>query len=58
MSRKASNRAGYALAAFLGAIVGGVAVARATGAVPRIMREMMKGMATAMREGGCDPSAM
>ena len=53
---------GYALAAILGAIGGGLVVALATKAVPRIMSQMMplimQNMMSHMREGEFDPSDM
>ena len=50
------------LAAFLGAVGGGLFVAVATRAVPKMMYQMMSGMMqnmmSQMGEGGCDPAEM
>ena len=49
-------------AALLGAIGGGIIVALATRAIPKIMSqmmsEMMQNMMFRMRESGCDPAEM
>jgi hypothetical protein len=49
---------GYALAAVVGAIVGGTLVAIGTKAVPKMMSSMMQTMMMQMEESGCDPAAM
>ena len=53
---------GYALAAILGAVGGGLIVAVATQAIPKIMSQVMAGMMQTMmarmREGGCNPAEM
>ena len=50
------------LAAAIGAIGGGLVVALATRAIPRIMSQAMSGMMQHMMgqtgEGGCDPAEM
>lgn len=52
----------YLLAAALGAIGGGVVVAIATQAIPKMMSQMMAGMMQNMMrqmgEGGCNPAEM
>ena len=48
----------YVLAAVLGAIGGGIVVALATKAVPRMMSGMMRNMMAQMGEDGCDPAEM
>jgi hypothetical protein len=58
MERQRSYRKGYALAALLGAIGGGVAVATATGAIPKILSGMMQNMMARMGEGSCGPAEM
>ena len=51
---------GYALAAMLGAIGGGLIVAIVTHAIPKmasqIMAGMMQTMMSQMRKGGCNPA--
>ena len=53
---------GYAVAALLGAIGGGLVVALATRAIPRMMSEMMTNMMQSrmaqMETGGCSPAEM
>jgi hypothetical protein len=52
---------GYVLATVLGAIGGGVAVALATNAIPKLMQHMevhMQNMMAQMKESGLDPSQM
>ena len=49
---------GYALAAVVGAIVGGTLVAIGTKAVPKLMSSMMQNMMRQMEGSGCDPSEM
>lgn len=62
MDRAASSPKGYLLVAGLGALGGGVAVAIATRAVPKMMSQMMSGMMRNMMgqigTGGCDPAEM
>ena len=53
-----SYRKKYILATLLGAIGGGLAVAIATKAVPRMMAGMMRTMMAQMGEGDCDPAEM
>jgi len=53
---------GYLLAAILGAAVGGLVVAYATKAFPRMMAsrmsQMMRDRMAQMGEAGCDPAEM
>ena len=58
MDNTDSHRKSYILAALLGAIGGGLVVALATGAIPKMMSEMMQNMMSEMGEGGCDPAEM
>jgi hypothetical protein len=51
-----TQRRNYVLAATLGAIGGGILVAVATRAIPRIMSGMMRNMMSQMGEAGCDPA--
>jgi hypothetical protein len=57
-----NNRTGYALAALVGAISGGVLVAVATRAVPKMMDGMMSRMrhkmVEHMRQSGINPAEM
>lgn len=53
-----SDRKKYLLAASLGALGGGVFVALATRAIPRMMSGMMRNMMAQMGEAGCDPAEM
>lgn len=53
-----SQYKGYVLAAGLGAVAGGLVVALATRAVPKMMSRLMAGMMAQMAESGCDPSDM
>jgi hypothetical protein len=59
MDRKEPQMQGYLLAAGLGAVGGGLLVAMATKAIPRMMSKMMSGMMenmmSQMGEGECDP---
>ena len=52
----------YAVAILLGGIGGGILVALATKAIPKMMTQimsgMMKNMISQMSESGCDPSEM
>ena len=56
------HRKNYAITFLLGAFGGGLFVALATKAIPRIMSQMMSGMmqnmVNRMRDSGCDPSEM
>lgn len=62
MGNPSSRNRGYLLAAFLGAIGGGLVVTLATEAIPkmisRMMSAMMQHMMAQMNEGGCDPVEM
>lgn len=58
MGKKDSCSKRYVFAAVLGAIGGGVIVALATKAMPKIMSGMMRNMMGHMRKGGCDPESM
>jgi CheY-specific phosphatase CheX len=62
MQDTSSNRTGYVLVALLGGIGGGLVVAFATRAIPKMMSQIMSGMMQSMmaqmREGGCDPQEM
>ena len=53
-----SHAKGYILAAILGAMGGGLVVALATQAVPKMMAAMMRTMMAQVRESGCDPGDM
>jgi hypothetical protein len=53
-----SDRKKYILAASLGAVGGGLFVALATRAIPRMMSGMMRNMMAQMGEVGCDPAEM
>ncbi len=62
MNHTDSHIKGYALAALAGAIGGGLLVAIATRAIPKMMSEMMskrmETMMAQMKEGGCSPAEM
>jgi hypothetical protein len=58
MCNTSSHNKGYVLAAVLGAIGGGLIVALATRAIPKMMSGMMRNMMAQMREGGCAPAEM
>jgi len=58
MNTNSTNKRGYFFAALAGAIGGGLTVAIATKAFPKMMQAMMKNMMAAMAEGGCDPGEM
>ncbi len=58
MSEIDTNRRSYILAALAGAIGGGLIVAFATKAIPKMMSEIMRNMISNMRDGGCDPAEM
>jgi len=55
-----SRKAGYVLAALLGAVAGGLVAIVGTRALPKMMSQIMSGMMqnmmTAMGDKGCDPS--
>jgi cytidine deaminase len=57
-----SSRKGYIIATILGAVGGGLIVALATRAIPKIMSQMMAGMMqnmmVQMKEEGCNPAEM
>jgi hypothetical protein len=53
-----NTRQGYVLAAIIGVIGGGILMAIIGEIIPRIMREMMKGMMAEMGGEGCDPEDM
>jgi hypothetical protein len=53
-----SHTKGYVLAAVLGAIGGGLVVALATNAVPRMMSLMMQNMRDHIGEAGFNPAEM
>ena len=60
MEKVGSDRGRLVLAALLGAVGGGLAVAIATRALPRligsIMSHMMQNRSSQMGEGGCSPA--
>jgi CheY-specific phosphatase CheX len=60
MHSTGSHNRGYALAAVLGVVGGGLIVALATKAIPKMMSQMMSGMMqnmmARMGEGGCNPA--
>ena len=58
MSEIDSNNRNYIIAALLGAVGGGLVVALATNAIPKMMSKMMQNMMSNMRESGCDPVEM
>jgi hypothetical protein len=53
---------GYVLVGVGGIVIGGLTVALATRAIPkiasRVATSMMESMVSRMREGGCDPGEM
>ena len=51
-----SRNKGYLIAAVLGAIGGGLIVALATSAIPKMMSRMMQNMMGHMAEQGCNPA--
>lgn len=57
-----TGKTGYAIAALLGAAVGGLAMLVVTNAMPRMMKRMMSGMMenmrAQMRAEGCQPEEM
>jgi hypothetical protein len=58
MRNTSSRNKGYVLAALLGAIGGGLIVALATRAIPKMMSGMMQNMMAQMGEDGCNPAEM
>ena len=58
MADAGSHARGYVLAAALGALGGGLVVALATNAVPKMMFRMMQNMMAHMREAGFNPAEM
>lgn len=58
MSKTDSNARGYALAALMGAIGGGLVVALATNAIPKVLSRVMQTMMVQMREAGFNPAEM
>jgi len=62
MESKDTQYSSYILAAGLGALGGGLLVAVATRAIPKMMSKMMAGMMqnmmAQMGEGDCDPADM
>jgi hypothetical protein len=58
----ADRRNNYAVAFLLGVVGGGLMVALATKAIPKMMKQTMSGMMqymmSHMSESGCDPSEM
>jgi len=55
MNNISTNKRGYFFAALAGAIGGGLTVAIASKAFPKMMQTMMKNMMATMAESGCDP---
>jgi len=53
-----SKSRNYMLAVAVGALGGGLLVAWAANAMPKMMSRMMQNMMTRMREEGCDPTEM
>ena len=58
MHSTGSHKGGYVLAALLGAIGGGLVVAIAVDAIPRMMSQMMQNMMARMGEGEFNPAEM
>ena len=58
MAGTGSDAKGYALAAAIGAVAGGFAVAVATRAVPKMGAQMMRNMMQQMRDAGFNPAEM
>ena len=58
MTERSSHAGGYLIAAVMGAIGGGLAVALATKAIPKMGSLMMQGMMDRMREAGFNPADM
>ena len=53
-----SNGKKYAVVFGLGAVGGGLLIAWATGAIPKMMSGMMEKMMSRMQAEGCDPKEM
>ena len=58
MGDSGSNAKKYMLAFAIGALGGGIAIAWATRAMPKMMSGMMQSMMARMREEGCDTQEM
>lgn len=58
MSTTGFHARGYMFAAAMGGIVGGLVVALATKAIPKIGSQMMQNMMAQMREAGFSPAEM
>jgi hypothetical protein len=62
MNKMSDQRKNYAVAFLLGAVGGGLFVAFASKAIPKMMTQLMSGMMqnmmSNMSESGCDPSEM
>jgi hypothetical protein len=58
MDGTGSHAKGYIIAAVLGAIGGGLVVAFATEAIPRMMSQMMQNMMANIGEDGFNPAEM
>ena len=58
MSDTDSNAKKYMLAFGLGALGGGILLAWATKAMPKMMSKMMQNMMVKMQEEGCNPKEM
>jgi len=56
MQRKQTQYSGYILAAGLGAVGGGLILAVATKAIPKMISQMMAGMMAQMAAGDCTPA--
>ena len=58
MSNKTSSGNKYVLTFTLGAVAGGIALAWATNAMPKMMSRFMQNMMTKMGKEGCTPEDM
>ncbi len=58
MANNTSNRGKYVLSFALGAVAGGIGVAWATNALPRMMPKMMQNMMDQMKKEGHNPAEM
>lgn len=58
MHNTGSQARGYVLAAVMGAIGGGLIVALATNAIPKMISQTMQNMMAHMRESGFSPAQM
>lgn len=56
MHNKSAHNRKYVFAILLGAIGGGLIVALATRAIPKMMSRIMRNMMAQMGEGGCEPA--